>query len=96
MPEYLLLTARDCHLCAHGREILRRLTAEGLLSWREVDADSDLGRRLAAAAPPLRPVLFGGQQRVLAYGRLSERRLRRRLASSHGDRLARDRQARPG
>lgn len=79
MNALVLLTARDCHLCAHGRDVLDALAAEGLLSWREVDADCDEGRRLAATAPPLRPVLYGGDGRVLAYGRLSARRLRREL-----------------
>lgn len=81
-PEYMLLTAPDCHLCGHGREVLGTLAAEGRLSWHEVDADSDLGRRLVQAAPPLRPALFDADERLIAYGRLSERRLRRQLASS--------------
>lgn len=91
MPEYLLLTAADCHLCSHGREVLRLLAGAGLLDWREVDSSSDLGRRLAAASPPLRPVLFDDRRRVIAYGRLSERRLRNQLASHHRDTLAPDR-----
>lgn len=80
MNPLLLLTATDCHLCAHGREVLDALARERLLSWREIDADSDEGRRLAAAAPPLRPVLFDSDERVIAYGRLSARRLRGQLA----------------
>ena len=77
MNSVLLLTARDCHLCEHGRDVLDGLAAEGLLSWREVTADSDEGRALAATAPPLRPVLYDEDRHVLAYGRLSARRLRR-------------------
>lgn len=96
MPAYVLLTATDCHLCSHGRELLDTLAAEGLLSWREVHADSDLGRRLAAASPPLRPALFDEQQRLLAYGRLSERRLRRQLAAARGGTLVHERQAAAG
>lgn len=80
MGEYRLLTATNCHLCTHGREVLAALAADGLLEWREIDSDSDLGRRLAAASPPLRPVLFDDQERVIAYGRLSERRLRKQLS----------------
>lgn len=79
MSALVLLTARDCHLCAHGRDVLDALAAEGLLTWREVDADCEQGRTLAATAPPLRPVLYDADQRVLAYGRLSEKRLRREL-----------------
>jgi len=74
---FVLLTARECHLCAHGREVLGGLAAEGLLDWREVDADSDEGRALAEGAPPLRPVLYDADGHVVAYGRLSARRLRR-------------------
>ena len=85
MTDLVLLTARDCHLCAHGREVLDELAAEGRLSWREVDAESDEGRALAAVAPPLRPVLYDADGRLLAYGRLSAKRLRggpaRRLVS---------------
>lgn len=88
LPEYVLLTASDCHLCGHGREVLGTLAAEGALTWREIDADSDLGRRLAQTAPPLRPVLFDADERLIAYGRLSERRLRRQLASSGSGSLA--------
>jgi hypothetical protein len=79
MTAMLLLTAEDCHLCAHARDVLDALARDGLLSWQEVDGDSDQGRRLAAAAPPPRPVLFDTDGRVLAYGRLSARRLRRQL-----------------
>jgi hypothetical protein len=75
MNTLTLLTAADCHLCAHGREVLDALAAEGLVTWREVDADSAEGARLAAAAPPLRPVLIDGTGRVIAYGRLSQRHL---------------------
>lgn len=77
MNAVVLLTARDCHLCEHGMDVLDALAAEGLLTWREVAADSEEGRALAATAPPLRPVLYDEDGRVLAYGRLSARRLRR-------------------
>lgn len=80
MTERVLLTSRDCHLCEHGRLVLAELAGEGLLSWREVDDASLTGRQLAGTAPPLRPVLLDSDGRVLAYGRLSVRRLRRQLA----------------
>ena len=82
MSGFILLTASDCHLCAHGRELLGELEASGLLTWREVDADSDEGHRLAAGAPPLRPVLYDQDERVVGYGRLSTKRLRRLLAEA--------------
>jgi hypothetical protein len=80
MAELVLLTAPDCHLCGHGREVLDGLAAEGALSWREVSSDSAEGRRLEALSPPLRPVLFTADGRMLAYGRLSAKRLRKALA----------------
>ena len=88
MRRLVLLTSQDCHLCAHGREVLGALASEGLLSWQEVDAESAEGRQLAAAAPPLRPVLFDPDGRVVAYGRLSAKRLRRQLSGWRGGTLA--------
>ncbi len=78
----LLVTAPDCHLCAHGRDVLVRLGAETPLAVREVDAGSEEAQALAARGVPLAflPVVWDGA-RVLGYGRLSERRLRRELAA---------------
>lgn len=74
MTGLILLTAPDCHLCEHGKDVL----AEVGLDWRAVPADSEEGRRLAAIAPPLRPALFDESgRRLIAYGRLSARRLRK-------------------
>ncbi len=76
MPELLFVTTQDCHLCEHGRGVLRALD----LTVRELDADSAEAEQLAAHGLPLAflPVLTDGA-RVLAYGRLSEKRLRREL-----------------
>jgi glutaredoxin len=71
----LLLTAPDCHLCKHGKAVLDELG----VAWHEVECDSEAGRKLAAGAPPMRPVLYGDDGRVLGYGRLSRRRLRKQL-----------------
>ena len=78
----VLLTAADCHLCAHARSVLAAMGDEQALEWREVPSDSEEGRRLSLAAPPFRPVLFDADGRIRAYGRLSEKRLRRALASA--------------
>ena len=75
MSALLLLTAKDCHLCEHGKAALDELG----VAWREVDATSAGGERLAAVAPPMRPVLCDADGRVLAYGRLSLKRLRKQL-----------------
>jgi hypothetical protein len=79
MSALVLLTAPDCHLCEHGKAVLDELAGEGRLTWREVDAESEEGLRLAATAPPLRPVLYQSDGSVIAYGRLSDRRLRRQF-----------------
>ncbi len=75
MRQLVLLTAPDCHLCRHGRDVLNELG----LPWREMADCSDDGRRLAATAPPLRPVLYEDTGRVIAWGRLSLKRLRKQL-----------------
>ena len=82
MRDVTLLTTPDCHLCAHSREVLDSLANEGLIRWSEISTESDAGRRLVEdGAPPMRPVLYDSSTRVLAYGRLSTRRLRKSLAS---------------
>ncbi len=91
MTTVILLTSRGCHLCQHGREVLDTLGAERILTWREVDADSDEGLRLAATAPPLRPVLCDADGHVIGYGRLSARRLRRQLTAAKTTRSRRRR-----
>ena len=71
------VTGLDCHLCEHGRRVLTRLG----VPVREVDVDGDDAATLATGGVPLAflPVLTDGT-RVLAYGRFSERRLRKELA----------------
>ena len=80
MSDLLLLTSTDCHLCEHGKQVLAQLATEGRLSWRALDDHSLEGSALAHSAPPLRPVLFDEDGRVLGYGRLSAKRLRKQLA----------------
>ena len=72
--EYLLITAHDCHLCDHARAVLAAIS----LPVSEYDVTSATADALAARGVPLTmlPVLVRGD-RVLAYGRFSERRLRR-------------------
>lgn len=72
----MLITAEDCHLCEHAHTVLAALGLEA----REVSVDSPEAQLLAQRGLPLAflPVLTDGE-RVLAYGRLSERRLRRDL-----------------
>jgi hypothetical protein len=74
--ELVLVTSHDCHLCTHGHDVIARLG----LAAREVDVDSEEAQALAEAGVPLSflPVLWG-EGRVVAYGRFSEKRLRREL-----------------
>ena len=76
MSEFTLLTATDCHLCEHAKTVLTELDLE----WREVHCESEEGKQLAAIAPPMRPVLYDSDGSLLAYGRLSLKRLRKLLA----------------
>ena len=71
------VTTEDCHFCEHGRAVLDELG----IARREIAADSAEAEQLVAAGIPLSflPVLTDGR-RVIAYGRLSEKRLRRELA----------------
>ena len=73
MTALRLLTAHECHLCEHGKMVLDELG----LPWREVPAETDEGAALSTVAPPIRPVLFRDDDRILGYGRLSLRRLRK-------------------
>ena len=73
----ILVTGDECHLCEHGRGVLETL---GVVA-REIPVDSDEAAALAARGIPLAflPVLTDGEQ-VIAYGRFSEKRLRKDLA----------------
>ena len=82
MTELTYLAIPDCPLSAHGRRVLAALADDGLLAYREVAADAPAGRRLQASAPDLLPALFDDTGRLLAHGRLSEKRLRRELTAT--------------
>ena len=77
-----LLTQSDCTLCSQAKTILGRLADEGLVTVREVDLAGPDGRNLAVQHGVLFApgVLIDGQP--FTYGRLSEKKLRRRLARS--------------
>lgn len=76
MSALVYITTEDCHFCAHGRGVLDGLGIER----RELAADSQEAAALAASGIPLSflPVLTDGA-RVIAYGRLSAKRLRKEL-----------------
>lgn len=74
--ELVLVTAHDCHFCEHARSVLASLGVEA----REVPVESGEADALAAKGVPLAflPVLWDGE-RVVGYGRFSEKRLRKEL-----------------
>ena len=71
-----LVTTAGCHLCDHAHGVLEGLGVE----VRGLDADSSEASALAdrGVALAFLPVLTDGDQ-VIAYGRFSERRLRKDL-----------------
>ena len=74
--ELLLVTAGDCHFCERAHRVL-----DGLgVAAREISVGSAEAELLAGRGVPLffLPVLTDGE-RVIAYGRFSETRLRREL-----------------
>ena len=78
MAELVLITTRNCHFCERARAVLATVG----ISARELSVDSGAAQRLAAQGIVLSflPVLTDGE-RVVAYGRFSERRLRKELAA---------------
>jgi glutaredoxin len=78
MGELLLVTTDDCHFCERAHAVLVGLG----VAARDVSVHSDEASALAARGIPLAflPVLTDGD-RVIAYGRFSEKRLRRQLVT---------------
>lgn len=77
-----LLTQADCTLCDHAKAILARVGADHPVRVTEISLTTDEGRQLAMEAGVLFApgILLDGKP--YAYGRLSERKLRRTL--THG------------
>lgn len=75
-----LLTQSTCGFCDHAKDVLDRVGRDYPLQVTEIDLASEAGQRLAAEAGVLFApgVLLDG--RPFAFGRLSERKLRRTLA----------------
>ena len=81
MTDVVLLTKEDCELCTQAKGVLTRLQPEFDLRLREVALESEEGRALAAGSGALFPPVVVVDGRPLFYGRLSEKRLRKALAS---------------
>lgn len=78
----LLLTASDCHLCEHARAVLQRLSEEIALQRIELAwSDPQAAALIRRDGIPFPPALYIDGD-LWAYGRLSERALRKKLAAS--------------
>lgn len=77
-----LLTQEACSLCDHAKEVLARIGADHPLEVEEISLTSERGQALAMRAGVLFApgVLLDGDP--FAFGRLSERRLRKHLRAA--------------
>ncbi|GAA1720402.1 glutaredoxin family protein [Fodinicola feengrottensis] len=76
-----LLTQPDCGWCEHAKKVLTIVSADHPLTITEIDLHSQDGQRLTANNPvPYAPgILLDGH--LIAFGRPSERALRRALTN---------------
>lgn len=81
MTEVTLLTKDDCHFCEQAKDVLGRLQGEYELDVRELPLESEEGRELAERAGALFPPVLFVDGMPFSYGRLSERKLRKALAT---------------
>lgn len=88
MTPVTLLVTTNCGLCEHAKEVLAGLAKEGVVEVEVVDVGTERGQHLVASSGMAFPpgVLVDG--RPFSYGRLSERKLRRELASRPAARVA--------
>ncbi|WP_334171387.1 glutaredoxin family protein [Sinomonas sp.] len=79
IPEIVLVTRRECHLCEAAREVVGRVAADVGAPWSErlIDDDAELAARFAEEVPV---VLVDGVQRD--FWKIDEARLRRTLAAA--------------
>ena len=81
LPDVVLITKADCHLCAEARAAVGRVTAALGIAWteRSVDDDAVLRERFAEEIPV---VLVDGVQRD--FWKIDETRLARTLRRAMG------------
>ena len=75
-----LVTAEGCHSCAHARDVLVTLGKEWPLQVEEISLHSAEGSQRALRDGIIFPPGLYVNDALFGYGRLSEGRLRRRLA----------------
>jgi hypothetical protein len=80
----ILVTAPDCYLCEHARQVLARLGCDWPLALQEVTWESPEGMALVRRdGVPFPPALYLDGT-FAGYGRLSEGKLRRILRERAG------------
>ena len=79
MVEVTLLTQENCLFCEQAKEILARLAGEYELSVSTLDLGSKEGRDMAVRGGVMFPPCIFVDGRPFAYGRPSERALRREI-----------------
>ena len=81
LPDVVLITKTDCHLCAEARAVVGRVTAALGITWteRSIDDDAALRERFAEEIPV---VLVDGVQRD--FWKIDEPRLARTLQRALG------------
>jgi len=77
--EVLLVTAEDCHFCAHAKEVLSRMAQRYPLSVSAIPWTSDAGRQLAQRDGIVFPPGIYVDGAFFGYGRLSEGKLQKWL-----------------
>ena len=73
-----LVTAADCHLCAHARSVALRLAADLKTEINEIAWESPEADLVRRDGVPFPPALYVDDE-LLGYGRISEGGVRRRL-----------------
>ncbi len=81
IPDVVLLTKADCHLCTEARAAVERVTKSLGVQWTEqkIDGDAQLQERFAEEIPV---VLVDGIQRD--FWKIDEARLERTLRRALG------------
>lgn len=83
--DILVLIQEDCAFCDHAQDVLARLQREFDLTVTSLEINSEEGAQLATEGGIMFPpgIFVAGQP--FSYGRLSERKLRKRLDETRGD-----------
>ena len=78
--QLVYVTSPDCTFCTEGRALVWKLAHEIGLELVELPWDSPQGKALVERGGAFFPPALYRDDRLLGYGRLSERKLRKQLA----------------